>query len=299
MRKWTFAVIGLFVVAAIAGCTRNVPVEGGPVTESSAPPLSDEERVPASAREMGHAFFTAKCMACHTVGGGRLVGPDLIDVIQRRERDWLMSWIEDPIGMGQNDPIGQQLLVEWNNVPMPPPGLTETEIGQILEYIAYTNNEINGTPLPDWVEVVVDDPAPGEGTGDGVQVPEGTGTPVDDSGIAADDTVVPADDAVVPADDAVVPADDALVPADDAVVPADDAVVPADDALVPADDAVVPADDALVPADDAAAPADDAVAPADDAVAPADEAAVPADDAAAPADNAVVPADDAAAPATH
>jgi nitrite reductase (NO-forming)/hydroxylamine reductase len=47
----------------------------------------------------------------------------------------LVRWIDDPIGMGQNDPIGQELLAEWNNVPMAPSFLSEEEINQVLDYI--------------------------------------------------------------------------------------------------------------------------------------------------------------------
>ena len=32
---------------------------------------------------------------------------------QRRDHDWLVKWLDDPIGMGKNDPIGQQILAEW------------------------------------------------------------------------------------------------------------------------------------------------------------------------------------------
>jgi hypothetical protein len=42
---------------------------------------------PASARE-GEQIFVEKCTACHTIGKGRLVGPDLSGVTTRREESW-------------------------------------------------------------------------------------------------------------------------------------------------------------------------------------------------------------------
>ena len=32
-------------------------------------------------------YFRQNCASCHTIGGGRLTGPDLKDVTKRKERD--------------------------------------------------------------------------------------------------------------------------------------------------------------------------------------------------------------------
>lgn len=83
----------------------------------------------------GQAIFERTCFACHTIGEGIRVGPDLKDVHTRREREWLVAWIKDPLGMAQTDSIGQQIFAEFNNVPMAPNFLSDEEIGQVLEYI--------------------------------------------------------------------------------------------------------------------------------------------------------------------
>jgi nitrite reductase (NO-forming)/hydroxylamine reductase len=85
----------------------------------------------------GEAVFTKNCTACHTVGGGNRIGPDLKGIHDKRDRDWLVRWIDDPIGMGKNDPIGQQILAEWNNVPMSDSNLSASEIDEVLAYIEY------------------------------------------------------------------------------------------------------------------------------------------------------------------
>ena len=38
----------------------------------------------ASAEVNGEQLFKTNCTACHTIGGGRLVGPDLIGVTNKR-----------------------------------------------------------------------------------------------------------------------------------------------------------------------------------------------------------------------
>ena len=53
----------------------------------------------------GEALFTSKgCNACHTIGGGDLVGPDLAGVTELRTQEWLTNWLIAPDQMLQTDP---------------------------------------------------------------------------------------------------------------------------------------------------------------------------------------------------
>jgi len=101
----------------------------------------------------GQALYQTKCASCHTVGEGKVVGPDLKDVHERREQDWLVRWLKDPMGMAQTDPIGQQLFEEYRQVPMPPPGLDEEEIGQVLDYIRWQSGQV-GDQEPEAIAAV-------------------------------------------------------------------------------------------------------------------------------------------------
>lgn len=66
------------------------------------------------------AFFKQSCMSCHTVGGGRLTGPDLKDVAQRRDKAWLTQWIQNPKSvLDSGDPYAQKLLQDSRGVVMP------------------------------------------------------------------------------------------------------------------------------------------------------------------------------------
>lgn len=81
--------------------------------------------------------FRQNCASCHTIGGGRLVGPDLKDVTKRQKREWLTRFVRDPQAMiTSGDPYAAKLLAEARNVVMPPvSGMTEKRAGQLLDLI--------------------------------------------------------------------------------------------------------------------------------------------------------------------
>lgn len=74
---------------------------------------------PAGAQETA-AYFKQNCSNCHTIGGGRLTGPDLKDVTQQKDRDWLTRFLLDPKAMiDSGDAYAQTLLQEARGVVMP------------------------------------------------------------------------------------------------------------------------------------------------------------------------------------
>lgn len=85
----------------------------------------------------GEQTFKAKCAACHTIGGGKLVGPDLKGVTTQRDPVWLKQFIATPDKvLASGDPLAAQLLAEYNNVPMPNLGLSAREVDALLAYLA-------------------------------------------------------------------------------------------------------------------------------------------------------------------
>ncbi|PLX07639.1 MAG: cytochrome C [Marinilabiliales bacterium] len=79
----------------------------------------------------------AVCKACHTIGGGRLVGPDLKGVNERHDEDWLIKFIQNSTQMIESgDPAAVKIFEEYNKIPMPPNNLTADQIRGVLKYIA-------------------------------------------------------------------------------------------------------------------------------------------------------------------
>ncbi len=65
-------------------------------------------------------YFRQNCMSCHTVGGGRLTGPDLKDVAKRKDSEWLVRFIQDPQGViDSGDAYAAKLVEDARGVIMP------------------------------------------------------------------------------------------------------------------------------------------------------------------------------------
>lgn len=100
-------------------------------------PLYEVETAPlARQADQGQALFQEKCVACHTIGAGDRVGPDLKGVSSRRDRTWLTRWLSVPDQMlAQGDPIAKELLEKYGNVPMPNQGLTKEQVEVLVAYL--------------------------------------------------------------------------------------------------------------------------------------------------------------------
>lgn len=78
--------------------------------------------------------FESKCFACHSVGQGKKLGPDIAGVTKRRTDAWLTQWLKSPDKMLQTDADAKAMLKEYNNIPMPNQGLSDAEVAQYLAY---------------------------------------------------------------------------------------------------------------------------------------------------------------------
>jgi mono/diheme cytochrome c family protein len=110
----------------------------------------------ATARAQDPAqYFRQNCASCHSIGGGRLVGPDLKGVTARQDRAWLTSFIVNPQAViDGGDPYAQQLLGEASGVVMPAsPGISPALAGALLDFIdaesAKERSEFAGTQVSD------------------------------------------------------------------------------------------------------------------------------------------------------
>ena len=112
-----------------------------PVAES--PPAKTEivvpdfviSTAPADIKKGEEAFAAKGCTACHKIGGGKLVGPDLKGVTARREQKWIEKMILRPDVMIKEDEVAKKLFVE-HLTPMPNQGVNpETELPFILAFL--------------------------------------------------------------------------------------------------------------------------------------------------------------------
>ncbi len=96
-----------------------------------------EEKFDLELASQGKKIYIAKaCNACHNITGKKLVmGGDLKNITKIRDLEWLFNFIKNPKTMLKTDGLAKQLLVEFNNIPMPQQGLTDEEVIAIIEYL--------------------------------------------------------------------------------------------------------------------------------------------------------------------
>lgn len=86
--------------------------------------------------QSGEALFNGFCSACHSIGKGRLVGPDLADVHKRRSPAWLVKFIQSSQSMIRDgDPEAVAVFTEYHETVMPDAPYNIDEIKAILAYI--------------------------------------------------------------------------------------------------------------------------------------------------------------------
>ncbi|MEQ8554089.1 MAG: cytochrome c [Cyclobacteriaceae bacterium] len=100
----------------------------------------------------GSAIFATNCAACHTIGQGQLVGPDLKGVTQKYEKSWITRFIRESQTMvDEGDEKAVAVFNANNMIPMPAMPLTNKEIDALLEHIAKISS---GQPRPELEPVV-------------------------------------------------------------------------------------------------------------------------------------------------
>jgi mono/diheme cytochrome c family protein len=84
----------------------------------------------------GGDLYKANCAACHTIGSGRLVGPDLIGVTEKYDKPWLKQFIKSSTNLIKaGDSQAVKIFTEYANMPMPDTKLSDAEIDAIIGFI--------------------------------------------------------------------------------------------------------------------------------------------------------------------
>jgi mono/diheme cytochrome c family protein len=91
----------------------------------------------ANAQQEASAFFKQNCTSCHTIGGGRLTGPDLKDLTARKDRAWFVQFLQSPKSMIESgDPYALKLQQEARGVVMPNiAGMNQQQAQALLDMI--------------------------------------------------------------------------------------------------------------------------------------------------------------------
>lgn len=126
-----FLSVALLLLLSAAACDPQLGVEEA----WGARPLPSPGHV-ADTRmaDVGAELFRRNCVACHSLGGGSLVGPDLEGVTLRRSQPWIRGMVAQPDSMIRVDSIAQALLAVYQ-VPMLNRELDPARVRAILEFL--------------------------------------------------------------------------------------------------------------------------------------------------------------------
>jgi cytochrome c2 len=137
MKRLFLALIPFMLFASILKAEETVEVAVEEVQEDvSASGMSAEEY--AARVEAGKKLFNSNCAACHTIGKGKLTGPDLKGVTDRLDEDYLITFIySSQTLINSGDEYAVKIFNEYNKVPMPDHRhLTRDNMLDILSFIA-------------------------------------------------------------------------------------------------------------------------------------------------------------------
>jgi len=89
------------------------------------------------AQDPGEQVFNTTCFACHTIGGGRLIGPDLAGVHEKRSQEWLENFVKSSQSVIKaGDPEAVAIFEEYSGMMMPDAAASDEQIRQVLSYIS-------------------------------------------------------------------------------------------------------------------------------------------------------------------
>jgi len=104
--------------------------------QAAAAPAPAPISAPKLRLDAGRYLFVTRCAACHTIGRGVRIGPDLQGITRVRDHDWLVRFIEKPDQMlADKDSLATELFKKYNGVQMPNLRLGADEVDHLLQFL--------------------------------------------------------------------------------------------------------------------------------------------------------------------
>lgn len=98
----------------------------------------------------GEEIFKSVCASCHTIGKGKLVGPDLSRVYEKKNQDWLIKFIRSSqtvIKSGDEQAVA--VFNEFNKIQMPDNNYSDDQIISIIDFIKQSDGGSSGAQVTD------------------------------------------------------------------------------------------------------------------------------------------------------
>jgi len=95
----------------------------------------------------GKTLFQTNCAICHSIGKGKLIGPDLLAVEKRHSDKWFEKFINFSDSLIKSkDTSAASLYVAFDSVPMPRHRFSGDQIRTILDYISLESKKALANP---------------------------------------------------------------------------------------------------------------------------------------------------------
>ena len=87
------------------------------------------------------------CARCHSIGRGKLIGPDLAGVKSRHSEEWLIKFIQASDSLiTSGDTAAKRLFEENGKLPMPRHNYSDEEVISLIDLIAFEGKKLEADP---------------------------------------------------------------------------------------------------------------------------------------------------------
>ena len=87
------------------------------------------------------------CARCHSIGKGKLIGPDLMGMNERHEQKWLINFIRSSDSMIKaGDTAAMKVYLANGKLPMPKHNFSKDETKTLIDYISAESDRVRVNP---------------------------------------------------------------------------------------------------------------------------------------------------------